>query len=182
MKNKKIFSKKYILILTALIILAIIGFIFINVHINNNNLHKYINENNFTIDKYNSYTLVKKEENVSTTYQLLLEKAFITKTIITEDNDSVLKIGLTYNMNKTIDIEMEYSGLNNNNHYAIQAQTAQFKNNEFTNCKTILSNNFNSKCDLMKENAQNFSTEVENILSEYKINLNYLKLNIVKPK
>ena len=168
-------SLKKIFIPLIIIIALILSFIFINIYINNNNLKKYIKDNNYIVDKYDLYTLEKNNNDETIIYQLLLENYFISKTIIIDDNNNILKLCLNYKKNKTIEMEMEYNGLNNNNNFAIQAQKAKLINNNLIDCETILDNNFDSKCDIMEEEAKEFNNEVKNILNNYNINLNYIK-------
>jgi len=180
---KETFLKK---ILPIIIIIIIIGsgiliLNHINIKKNMDNLNNYIKDNKYTIDKYNLYTLTKKDNNTTLTYQLLPENYFITKTIIAEDdNENITKITLSYNKNNTIDIELEYNGLNKNNNFAIQAQTAKLIDNDFKDCKIVLDNNVDNKCDIMKEEATIFNDEVKKIINDYEIDLKYIKKSQIK--
>lgn len=166
-------AKKYLLLLIIIIILCIISII-IEILITNSGLKNFLNNNNFKIEQYNIYTLQKNKNNILYTYQINYENNFLTKSFTNENNNITENYNLYYKNNH--EIIVEYQKLeNNNNNIKIYAKKAKYKNMKLINCDILLGNEI--KCDNLNNEVAIFNNEVEDILKEYNIKINFILKN-----
>lgn len=177
-KVKKIMKIIIILIIVIALIIAAI-FIYRNYQINSNNnkLETYLQENNYIENEYGVLSKEETNENETITYKALYPNCIISKEISTTENNgqNKIKISMRYNNDNSISMDLQLDGYNKDNNYGILFQQAILINDEFT-CEIVTGDNFTTKCDTMKTEAQEFYNEINQILENNNINPKYITI------
>lgn len=144
---------------------------------NTNKFIEYLKENNYKLKDDNSYYF--ENENSHVKYKAFTDNFIFSKIIYKNVNNSYMDITLSYTENDTIKITLRYEAKNKLNQYGLLFQRGTYKNNRFT-CQTISGWNFDSKCDEMKLEAENFKKEIQQIEKENNFSMKYLKQESLK--
>ena len=153
---------KRIFFIILVVLFSIFVYLSIKTKINTNNYEKYLNKNGFKKDSSGIYTFDKEDA--------ILSKA-ITKKEIKNTTITTLK----YNKNQ-ITIEYNIQGINKSGNYSsgIQKGVYNTKTKKY-NCKIVLNNDFEIKCNKLKKEAIDFENEVNKMFSANNINSKYVK-------
>lgn len=133
---------------------------------------EYLEENNYKLKSDNSYYF--ENENSHVKYKAFTNDFIFSKIIYKNVNNTYMDITLNYTKNDTIKIILQYEAKNKFNQYGLLFQRGTYKNDIFT-CQTVAGKGFDSKCDEMKNEAENFKKEIETIEKIKNINLKYVK-------
>ena len=177
-KVKKII--KLIVILVILIVAIAIGVIFYqNSQKTNskNNLDDYLTAQNYTKDENGVSYIKKLNDNKNTTYRALYGDYILFKEYSNESDNSYYTINIGYKTDKTVEITYRMEGLTKDNEVGLIYQKGTYKNNEFK-CEIVNNHGFDTQCNLMKVEAQNFKKEIDEILKRYKINAKNITIEI----
>ena len=179
-KVKKIM--KYVIIAIIIIAIITIGFFIyrnIQININTNKLYSYLEKSNYTKNDENYYQKKSETENKTITDIAGTKEFVFARNITTSTDQEYSKIFMQYNNDNTIDITYSSEKLTNDKQISTSSQKGKLKDNKFS-CDIISGNNNNISCDIIKKEAENYHKEIEKIIKDNKINLNYVKTDAKK--
>ena len=168
---------RYIIIGIILIIIIIIAILFYNnwqAQENNNRLYNYLEANNYQQNADGIYYKTNNLNNTTTTDKAITQEYLFARNI-SKENDNYTSISLQFTKDKTINIIYQEEGFDQKNNYGILFQEGTYKDGKFE-CKIVTNKNFNTKCDLMKEQAQEYDKEIKQILKSNKIDPKHIKI------
>lgn len=179
MEDENNIKKKIHLIIAiiATIIIIIIGIvIYINIQqkINNDRFISYIEKNNFKKDNTGVYVKSSSSQDNDTTYKAIYDNYLIFKETSTASTDFT-SITTGYQKDGTIEVTYRLEGYNKNHEIGTLYQKGTYKDGQFT-CEIVSNNDFKTQCPEMKEKAQEFNNEVNKILEDNNIDINYITL------
>ena len=132
------------------------------------------------IGNVENYYQKKSETENETITDIAGTKEFVfARNIITSTDQEYSKIFMQYNNDNTIDITYSSEKLTNDKQISTSSQKGKLKDNKFS-CDIISGNNNNISCDIIKKEAENYHKEIEKIIKDNKINLNYVKTDAKK--
>ena len=171
---------KYILIIIVIIVIIVSGFLFYR------NKQKESSEANFT-DYLNAQEYTKTNDGVTyikklndkqnTIYRALYGDYILFKEYSNESDNSYSTINIGYKTDGTVEITYRMEGLTKDNEVGMIYQTGTYKNNDFK-CEIVNNHGFDTQCNLMKVEAQNFKKEIDEILKRYKINAKNITIEV----
>lgn len=166
---------KRIFFIILVVLFSIFVYLSIKTKINTNNYEKYLNKNGFKKDSSGIYTKQIDNDNTITYYTFDKEDAILSKAITKKEIKNTTITTLKYNKNQ-ITIEYNIQGINKSGNYSsgIQKGVYNTKTKKY-NCKIVLNNDFEIKCNKLKKEAIDFENEVNKMFSANNINSKYVK-------
>ena len=175
-KAKKIINGIIIIIIvTLVIVLGIIIYKNIQIKLNNDRFNTYIKNNNYQKNENGIYTKTINTENGNTIYQAIIDQYLLTKQQTTSTDTKFTSIITSYKLDGTIETSYKLEGYTSDGNIGTLYQKSTYKNNEFK-CEIINNNGFKTQCPKMKEEAQKFEKEINEIFEENNINVKYITL------
>lgn len=175
-KSKKIINT--IIIIIVIVIVIVIGILIyknIQQKINNDRFIKYIENNNYQQGENGIYTKTINGDNEQITYKVIVDQYLLTKEKSKSLSTEYTSIIANYKQDGTIEIIYKLEGYNSEGNIGTIYQKGTYKNDKFT-CQIITNSNFETKCQEMKEEAQDFEQEVNKIFEDNNINVKYVTL------
>lgn len=169
---------KITLTIIIIITVAIIAYWQIQIHINNQNLYDYLKANDYKQNSDNIYFKTETESTTTTTDKAISSEYLFARDI-THDDDTYSFISLQYQKDGTINITYQMEGFDSENNYGVLYQEGTYKGGKFE-CNIVTNTNFKTKCNQMKQEAQKYNKEIENILTNNKINLKFVNIKSKK--
>lgn len=145
---------------------------------NNERLYNYLKENKYKQNENGIYYKTEKKGNTTITDKAISSEYLFSRDTLKEEKNYTT-ISLQYKKNKTIKITYQIEGFDQNNNYGILFQKGTYKNGKF-NCEIITNIDFKTKCDVMKQEAQKYEKEINNLLKSQNINPNHIKIKTKK--
>ena len=175
-KNKKIINM--IIIIIIIVIVIVIGiFLYKSIQqkINNDRFIKYIENSNYHQGKNGIYTKTINGNNEQITYKVIFDQYLLTKEKSKSLSTEYISTITNYKQDGTIEIIYKLEGYNSEGIVGTIYQKGTYKNGKFT-CQIITNSNFETKCQEMKKEAQDFEQEINKIFEDNNINVKYVTL------
>lgn len=169
--------KTAIFIVIAIIIIAILLFVFYNnwhQKESTNNFYNYLEKNDYQKNEEGIYTKKTTNGNTTTTNRILLNDYLFEKSI-SKNEDNYTSLSLFYKKDKEIEIVYQVEGYDQDNKYGVLYQKGTYKNGEFT-CEIVTNQNFKTECEYMKNEAEKYETEINQILKDNNIDIDNIQL------
>lgn len=174
-KGKKIVKIiKIILVIIILLLIVIFAYLQIQTNISTKNYKKYLEENGYKKSEGNKYTKQITNGTTTTEYFFYENEFVLSKSITKKEKKATTITSLTYDNNNTIEINYNIEGINNSNQYTVGIQKATYNSNNY-DCKIVLKNDFDIKCDELKKEAIEFEKETQELLKYSKAKAKYIK-------
>ena len=166
---------KRIFFIILVVLISIFVYLSIKTKINTNNYKEYLIENGFKKDNSGIYTKQIDNDNTITYYTFDKDDAILSKAITKKEIKNTTITTLKYNKNQ-ITIEYNIQGINKSGNYSsgIQKGVYNTKTKSY-DCKIVLNNDFEIKCNKLKKEAMNFEDEINKIFKTNNINSKYVK-------
>lgn len=176
-QNKLKEISKYFFVIIIILIIVLIGLFSyqqFQISTNTNRLYTYLKSNNYSKSKNGYYTKEIKNDNQTITEISGAKEYLFAEKKITLTNQEFINIFLEYTKDNKVNISYKMEGYNKNQQIATIIQEGNLKKGNF-DCKIISNNNFDTACDVMKKEAENYYEKINKILKDNKINLKYVK-------
>lgn len=168
---------KIILGIVALIIIAIASFIIYKNYqeqTNTNSFKTYLTDNGYEKEEDGIYTKETNENSHTENYKAFFEDYLLYYSNMTSTNKEVTNISLGYKQDGSVDVTYKLEGYTNSNDVGTLYQKGTYKDGEF-DCEIVTNGGFDTRCDVMKEEAENFYNETNQIFKNNNINIKYIK-------
>ncbi len=162
-----------LLIITLIVIAGVFSYRFIMKKINTDKFIDYLSENDYQEKKDGSYQKESESDDVLIRYKALSTDSIISKETYENTENDYTSISLKYEKNGNIVIGLQFEGYNKQNNYGVLYQTGNYKDGKF-DCQVVTGKGFESKCDILKDKAEDFNSEVKQILEKNEISAKYI--------
>ena len=176
-ENKVKQIMKIIIIIIILIAVTIIGLFIYNQYqtqANTNKFNTYLKNNNYQKNDEGIYYKTNSSSKITTTDKAGSQEYIFARTI-SEDDTNYTTTTIEYKKDKSIEITYQIEGFAPDGNYGILFQKGTYTKDNF-DCKIVTNIGFDTECDTMKKQAQDYEKEINNILEQNKINVKYIKI------
>ena len=168
---------KIIIVLVIVILILFFGYRFITTSTNTEKFYDYLDKN-YTKHEDGSYEKRKNTDDGEVIYRVLNDEYLFSKEINSYNNYTSSNLLLYLSKDGSLTSEFNYSGANAKNGYGTMLLYGTYNiDSKKFECKTVLNDGFESKCDYLKKESVSFYKEINKILKENNIDYKHVKKN-----